>query len=551
LRYLKKRQILYYVIRRGLKYPRRISPPQSPKTRPNFTLQPALAAKTSYRARGTFEFLRRKIEFGDTIDWDCPAASALWRYNLHYFDYLRQQDLHVEQGLSLMQDWASRHRNQQGVGWHPYPLSLRLVNWIYFISSNVKMQPLRQSYVDSIALQAAWLLENIEYHILANHLFVNAKALVFAGGFLGGALGERCLARGLDILHAELDEQFLDDGGHFERTPMYHQILTHDLIDLCNLISANPDIFSARDFEAVTSRARAALIYLEQLGPPDYSVPFFNDSTNGIAPDRTALADFAQQILGFKFEHPKEAISVTLLSSSGYYVVREGENYLMIDCGAIGPDYQPGHAHCDTLSYEYYQAGQKLITNCGNFDYELSDERRFARSTAAHNTVVIDEIDQSEVWGAFRVARRARPIHAALTSAGPGHARFRGAHNGYRRLCPGVVHERAIDYYSGGAFRVEDTIVGAGQHTAESYVHFVPGILVNPKGDEFTIMNNDGDVILRLVPFSADAVEIIASERFPEFGLREDAMSLRISKSATAPFSFGYEVTPERVRTAF
>lgn len=544
LRYLKKRQILYYVIRRALKYPRRISLPRSPSIRPGFALQPALTANKSYRAVGSFEFLRREIEFEEAIDWDCPNTPALWRYNLHYFDYLRQEDMRSEQGLALMQDWILRHQNMQGVGWHPYPVSLRLVNWIYFISSNFKTAPVQQCYVDSIALQAAWLVENIEHHILANHLFVNAKALLFAGGFLGGTLGDRCVTRGLDILRTELAEQFLDDGGHYERTPMYHQILTHDLIDLVNLFSTNRGVFSARDREAVITRTRAALVFLDQLEPPDHSMPFFNDSTDGIAPERTALVGFAHRIFGFKLEPRGEEMGVTSLSNSGYYVVRDVGSFLMIDCGDIGPEYQPGHAHCDTLSYEYFLNGRKFITNCGNFDYEISDERRFARCTAAHNTVVVDGEEQSEIWGAFRVARRARPIRAALTLAEQGHAKFSGAHNGYQRLRPAVVHERTVDYFTGGAFRVEDTLAAAGEHSVDSYVHFVAGLRIEPTESGFEIVDEGGDIVLRLVPFGADAVEIITTERYPEFGRREDALSLRIHKSAIAPFSFGYEVRP-------
>ena len=452
--------------------------------------------------------------------------------------------MQIDQGLTLMQDWVSRHADLKGVGWHPYPLSLRLVNWIYFVSSNVETRVLPQGVVESIAVQAAWLLRNIEHHIRANHLFVNAKALLFAGGFLGGTLGDRCLARGLDILRTELDEQFLDDGGHYERTPMYHSILTHDLIDLINLFSNNRNIFTRHDRESLICRAWAALTFLDKLEPPDHSVPFFNDSTNGVAQTRTALVDFAQRIFGFTAPLRSKELSVTSLSSSGYYVIRELGNFLIIDCGEIGPDYQPGHAHCDTLSYEYYLNGRKIITNCGNFDYEMSDERRFARSTAAHNTVVVDGEEQSEIWGAFRVARRARPIRAALTLLKPGHARFSGAHDGYQRMCPGAVHERTVDYFIGGAFRVEDTITAVGVHSADSYIHFVANMRVESTKDGFEIADESGAIVLELVPFGADTIDIVATERFPKFGLRENAVSLRIRKSGLAPFSFGYEIRP-------
>ena len=95
---------------------------------------------------------------------------------------------------------------------------------------------------------------------------------------------------------------------------------------------------------------------------------------------------------------------------------------------------------------EYFVNGRKLITNCGNFDYELSAERQFARSTSAHNTVQIDGEEQSEIWGAFRVARRAKPKRADLKKVDSVHVRFDGAHDGYKRLNGSPVHERQIDY---------------------------------------------------------------------------------------------------------
>lgn len=544
VKYLKASQILFYGIRRGLKFPRRLSPPRSPSIRRGFALQPPLPAKATYSPKACFVFLRRELDFGEFIDWNCSEMPALWRYNLHYFDYLRQEQMPLEQGLALINDWILRHSYIDGIGWHPYPTSLRLVNWIYFLSSEPGDSVLERQIVDSIAMQAEWLHKNVEYHILANHLFENAKGLLFAGAFLGGSIGNKHIKRGLGILRTELDEQFLDDGGHYERTPMYHAILTQDLLDLSNLFSSNPGIFTQGDLDAVNGRARLALDFLDALDPPDSSTLFFNDSTNAIAPEPPQLTQFARRLMDYPDPGRPRDLVVMPFASSGYYIVREPGNLLVLDCGEIGPDYQPGHAHCDTLSYEYFLNGRKIITNCGNFDYETSDERQFARSTAAHNTVVVDGEEQSEVWGAFRVARRARPVYATLTRIDPAHARFSGAHNGYQRLRPGVIHERTMDYFRGGAFRVEDTIAAESTHSVESYVHFVAGMRIVPTEEGFLIFDEYEELVLKLTPFGADAVEVVASIRFPEFGVKEDAMSIRIRKSGAAPFSFGYEVTP-------
>jgi len=50
-----------------------------------------------------------------------------------------------------------------------------------------------------------------------------------------GDEAEEWLGKGLSILAREVPEQVLDDGGHFERSPMYHSIILEDLLDLLNV----------------------------------------------------------------------------------------------------------------------------------------------------------------------------------------------------------------------------------------------------------------------------------------------------------------------------
>ena len=83
--------------------------------------------------------------------------------------------------------------------------------------------------------QANVLTQLLEYHILGNHLFANAKALTFVGAYLEGENSAQLLEQGIKLLNQELDEQFLDDGAHFELSPMYHEILLWDLLELIDL----------------------------------------------------------------------------------------------------------------------------------------------------------------------------------------------------------------------------------------------------------------------------------------------------------------------------
>ena len=59
------------------------------------------------------------------------------------------------------------------------------------------------------------------------------------------------------------------------------------------------------------------------------------------------------------------------------------------------------------MSFELFKAGKPVIVNCGTYAYQCK-ERSFFRSTAAHNTVMVNDTEQSQCWGAFRMAKRSK-----------------------------------------------------------------------------------------------------------------------------------------------
>ena len=194
----------------------RITPPKldisivnQPSNSQLLMLKPCLPRNKIYFDHGCFFFLNRKGDLGFPVDWQARSQSLLWRYNLHYFDFLHQNDFERPDGLRLMQSWVEGNPvNKNNAGWQPYPLSLRLVNWIKFFSLK-NIYP-SSDLLESIALQAKNLQRQIEYHLQGNHLMANGKALWFAGAFLNS---DELSNIGRDIFLQELPKQFLKDGG--------------------------------------------------------------------------------------------------------------------------------------------------------------------------------------------------------------------------------------------------------------------------------------------------------------------------------------------------
>ena len=99
--------------------------------------------------------------------------------------------------LDIALNWRERNSTGTEVGWEPYPLSLRIVNWLKFLVRYGRDLEQRGEgrkidlLLPSLAQQAATLDRRLEKDLLGNHLLKNIKALLFAGALLETPRGMR------------------------------------------------------------------------------------------------------------------------------------------------------------------------------------------------------------------------------------------------------------------------------------------------------------------------------------------------------------------------
>ena len=461
--------------------------------------------------RGEFVFLNERGSLSEH-GWDGSEKGKLWRYNQHYFD-----DLNAEQALNrvewhreLLNDWISNNPPFKGNGWDPYPTSLRLVNWIKWALSGVELPA---HYLESMALQARWLEKRIEWHLLGNHLFANAKALVFAGTYFSGPEADYWLNRGISILEREIPEQILPDGGHFELSPMYHALILEDMLDLCNLLEcykSNLPSQSVKLFKVCNKAASKMLMWLDSMSHMDGELSFFNDAAFGITPSSFELRQYASRLGISSFSVQGKSKD---LAHSGYVRLALENVVALLDTASIGPNYLPGHAHADTLSFEVSLFGQRLLVNTGTSCYWTYTKRTYQRSTIAHNTVSIGEEDSSEVWSNFRVARRAFPFNKKVDIDSTS-MRVECSHDGYKRLRGNPIHTRrwALDR---DQLVVED-IVDNTTLPAQARFYFHPDVELKIFDREGLALLSGGQRVEWFVECGIASYE--DSEWFPEFG---------------------------------
>jgi uncharacterized heparinase superfamily protein len=406
-----------------------------------------------------FRFIGLDAELETGEDWNDQRRAKLWLYNLHYFDDLRADyaSERTEWHRDLMERWRTDNPPVSGNGWEPYPLSLRIVNWIAWALAGHQLDGM---ILQSLALQVRNLRVTLEFHLLGNHLLANAKALVFAGCFFSGPEADEWLRTGLRLLDTQLREQVLDDGAHFELSPMYHAIILEDVLDLVQLGRIFPTELESRT-HAWKALAARMLGWLSAMTHPDGEISFFNDAASGIARTDAALRGYAEDL---DIAPPSDdAAPLRRLAASGYIRLKAGPLCAFFDVAEIGPSYLPGHGHADVLSLEVSLGGLRLLTNSGISTYAPGGVRDGERATFSHATVEIDGHSSSEVWASFRVGRRAHPFDVSCGATDDG-VWAEAGHDGYLWLPGRPIHRRRVEM-SPNLLRITDNVTGSGDHS--------------------------------------------------------------------------------------
>ncbi len=486
---------------------------------------PPPAREASLTGPTRMRFLAEEHDLAD-VGWDAPGIALLWRYNQHYFDDLNAAGAVArrEWHRALVQRWLAENPPALGTAWAPYPGSLRLVNWVKWFVGGEAPTP---EWVHSLAVQARWLMRRIEWHLLGNHLFANAKALVFAGLYFEGPEGEAWLAEGLRIIERELPEQILSDGAQFERTPMYHALALEDLLDLINVIAARAPAASAANalVPQLRGHSQAMLHWLRCMQHPNGALARFNDCAEGIAPTTADLERYAAA-LGIAAP-PASGEGVYALQPSGYVRAVRGSAVALLDVAPIGPDYLPGHAQADTLSFELSLQGREVIVNRGTSVYGSGPRRQIERGTATHSTVQIGGHDSSEVWAGFRVGRRARP--GPLTANG---WIVECSHDGYVHL-PGAPRHRRRWQLDATALVVNDRIEPSACESAVARFHLASGLSIE-REDERTWRIHDGRALAVRATVLAGHATLETTQHAQRFGILVEAMTLVVRLDANA-----------------
>ena len=270
--------------------------------------------------------------------------------------------------------------------WNPYAASHRILNLLsglalYRREKGAPDAGTEGEILEHVRFCAALVRASLERDIQFNHLLKNLVALSAYASACGGIPARFAFLR-RDVPKA-LAQCVLADGGHAERSPMYHAL---GLIDV--RVLAATGLFPGA---APTVRRMEDALGVLSLG--DGEIALFNDSWIGEAPPAASLAGGVTE-------------PVTHLPVTGYVRLGSGSDSVVFDCGKCGPDENPGHAHADFLSVEATVGGRRFLVDTGVPSYTAGPPRDASRTSAAHNGPRVDGAEPIEFWKSFRVGRR-------------------------------------------------------------------------------------------------------------------------------------------------
>jgi hypothetical protein len=459
------------------------------------------------------------------VDYRDPAVTGdckfVWELNRHLHLVVLGRAYratgHVKYARSIVRhltSWMDQCPYGLGMNWRStLELAIRLINWCWALEmirpSGLVAGPFFERLL-TFVYRHIWEIDRhyTRFSSANNHLIGEAAGVFIASSyfcFLKRASHWRDRSRA--ILSREILGQTYADGGSREQAIGYHLFVLEFLL-LSGLTARNTGLDFPPDYWRRLERMFEFVSVLAEGG----NLPSFGDCDDGYVIELGNRSARVRELLGigaalfgrkdFKvvarsfdesgwwllgqrgataFEalpSPETAKPLTsrALSESGYYLLQSGLRgkdalSVVMDCGELGLGSIAAHGHADALSFTLRAFGADVLMDPGTYDYFTYPQwRAYFRSTRAHNTIMVDECNQSQVLGAFLWGERAN-AHCVRWAPAPGGGIVVGEHDGYRRLPGSVLHRRTLRL-EGPELSVVDELVGAGEHAAEFLLHF-------------------------------------------------------------------------------
>lgn len=447
--------------------------------------------------------------------WTTVAQAYALTRNPACIDYLRKE----------ISSWLRDNPYLMGINWtSALELAMRLINWSFVWSWTGGSRSalfdfpagdaLRSAFLKSVYQQVDFIRNHLSRYSSANNHLIGELAGIHIATRLWPLWPEfdKWGAEALQELDLEAHRQNYVDGVNKEQATFY-QLFVLEFLVLAGLVARGCDDSLSNDYWA---RIERLLSFLNAIRDCGGNVPLFGD-TDGcmVAPigkdahfntfgsiltwgaaffERTDFLgsasaipdDYCRWLLGPQVAMPsnadaKDTTQARAFKEGGYYILGKdfgspNEIKIIADAGPLGYLSLSAHGHADALSFVVSRAGRQWLVDPGTYCYQAEEDwRRYFKSTAAHNTLVVDGANQSIYEGKFLWGHKANvTLHEWSSTM---HSdRLIASHDGYIRLNDPVTHRRDLLFEkSNGCLRIVDTVECGARHEVYRYLHFAEG----------------------------------------------------------------------------
>ncbi|MGO9086011.1 MAG: alginate lyase family protein [Candidatus Sulfotelmatobacter sp.] len=491
---------------------------------------------------------------------------------------LAHDDKYVAELIRQWYSWRSSNLFPIGINWaSSLEVAFRSLSWLWvrylLAECSAASVNFEQDLLQALALNGDYIEHYLSTYFSPNtHLLGEAVGLFFIGTLCPQLpSAERWQACGLRIVLEQAKRQVRADGVYFEPSLYYH-VYALDLFLHFRLLAKRNQIQIPKNFDAILNKMLDVVQSLSQAGPPegfgdDDGGRVFNPARNrsehltdplalGVMllgrDDLRPRASLTEEALwlfggeaasGLRQTSAPLALKSAVFDSAGIYVTASSEpcaQQMVFDAGTMGTG-RGGHGHADALSVSVSLAGRRWLVDLGTFCYCCPDKTRDRfRGTAAHNTLLVDGLDQAVPDGPF--AWQGLPeVRVECSVQGDTFSLFAANHMGYLRLPDPVLHRRFVFSLHGSFWLVRDIVHGAKPHHLQLSWHFAPDLQLSPRKNSFVAslpehMATQGPrMALIFQETSGWAHDLMLGEVSPAYGVQQPAQILRTSASALPP----------------
>jgi hypothetical protein len=495
------------------------------------------------------------IKYAQSIDYrdfevtgDCKLV---WEPNRHHQLVVLARAYRVTGDLKYawevvhqIESWLEQCPFGIGMNWRsPMELSIRMINWVWAIDlildSGVISDGLKVKLINAVHLHVMGVSRKYSRGSSANnHLIGEAAGVFIATSYFYRIKDAKVLCnKSKEILEQEVVNQSYDDGGGREQALGY-QLFVLQFFILSGVVGKKKN----NDFTAqYWSRVEKMMEFVGRISEGG-NLPLFGDSDDGYVLDLGSTCYDYESLLAIgailfnrndfkawsrKFQEPclwllgdecaKEYDDIRVASipmemesyafeSSGLFLLQSGKQSspkrisILFDCGELGLGAIAAHGHADALSFSMRVGGADILVDPGSYDYFTYPEwRQYFKSTRAHNAVVVDDTDQSEMIGSFIWGKKAQ-AKCLNWEATYQTIKVAGEHDGYSRLKDPVIHRRYLELDREKlVLKVKDELITEGKHAITIHFHYAENCNIESiDGKVATIGYPNGKVIMKM-----------------------------------------------------